>query len=64
MSAGDAVAELVADLGLPSRLRDVGIKQDQLAAIADEAAKNPVVQSNSRAITSAAEVLQILQAAW
>ena len=63
MSAGDAVAELIADLGLPSRLRDVGIKQDQLAAIAEEAAKNPVVQSNPRPITSA-DVIQLLQSAW
>ncbi len=64
MNAADAVAELIADLGLPGRLRDVGIKQEQLAAIADEAAKNPVVQSNPRPITSAADVLQILHAAW
>lgn len=64
LSAGDAVAELIADLGLPGRLRDVGIKQDQLSAIADEAAKNPVVLSNPRPITSATDVLQILRAAW
>ena len=38
LSAGDAVAELVADLGLPGRLRDVGIKEEQLTAIAEEAA--------------------------
>ncbi len=64
MSAGDAVAELVADLGLPSRLRDVGIKEELLAAIADEAAKHPVVLSNPRPIASPADVLQILRAAW
>ncbi len=63
-SAGDAVAELVADLGLPGRLRDVGIKEDQLSAIADEAARHPVVLSNPRPITGAADVLQILRAAW
>lgn len=60
----DAVAELVSDLGLPSRLRDVGIRQDQLMAIAEEAAKHPVVLSNPRPITGAADVLQILNAAW
>jgi maleylacetate reductase len=64
MSAGDAVAELIADLGLPRRLRDVGIKEDQLQAIADEAARHPVVLSNPRPITGAADVLQILRAAW
>ena len=64
LSAGDAVAELIADLGLPGRLRDVGIKEDQLPAIAEEAAKNPVVQSNPRPITGAADVMEILHAAW
>jgi alcohol dehydrogenase class IV len=64
LSAGDAVAELIADLGLPSRLRDVVIKQEQLHAIADEAAKHPIVQSNPRPITGPADVLEILRAAW
>jgi len=64
LSAGDAVAELIADLGLPARLRDVGIKEEQLSTIADEAAKNPVVLSNPRPIAGAADVLQILRAAW
>jgi maleylacetate reductase len=64
MSAGDAVAELISDLGLPARLRDVGIKEDQLPTIAEEAAKHPVVLSNPRPVTGPADVLQILRAAW
>ena len=64
LSAGDAVAELIADLGLPHRLRDVGIKKEQLTAIAEEAAKNPVVQSNPRPIAGAADLMEILRAAW
>jgi alcohol dehydrogenase class IV len=64
MSAGDAVAELIADLGLPGRLRDVGIKENQLQAIADEAAKHPVVLANPRPITGASDVMEILRAAW
>jgi len=60
----DAVAELIKDLGLPARLRDVGIKETQLASIAEEAAKNPVVLSNPRPITGAADVMEILSAAW
>jgi len=64
LNAGDAVAELIADLGLPGRLRDVGIKQEQLPAIAEEAAKNPVVQSNPRAITGPTDAMEILRAAW
>ena len=60
----DAVAELVKDLGLPSRLRDVGIQESQLEAIAEESAKHPVVLSNPRPITGAADVLEILRAAY
>jgi maleylacetate reductase len=60
----DAVAELIKDLGLPSRLRDVGITEAQLPAIAEEAAKHPTVLSNPRPITGTADVLEILRAAW
>ena len=60
----DAVAELIEDLGLPTRLRDVGIKEAQLQAIAEEAAKHPVVLSNPRPIAGTADVMEILRAAW
>jgi maleylacetate reductase len=64
MAAGDAVAELIADLGLPARLRDVGIREDQLQPIAEECARHPVVLTNPRPITSPADVRQILDSAW
>jgi alcohol dehydrogenase class IV len=65
MSAADAVAELLKDLGLPARLRDVGInKEPYLEAIAEEAAKHPTVLANPRAITGVADVMEILRAAW
>jgi maleylacetate reductase len=64
LSAGDAVAELISDLGLPSRLRDVGIKESDLDTIATEAATLPVVQSNPRPITGPADVMEILRSAW
>jgi alcohol dehydrogenase class IV len=64
MALGDAVSELIKDLGLPTRLRDVGIQETQLQAIADEAAKHPVVLSNPRPIAGAADVSQILRQAW
>src|ERR1043166_9410298 len=35
--AADVVAGLIADLGLPGRLRDVGVKPEQLDAIAEHA---------------------------
>jgi maleylacetate reductase len=64
MSAGDSVAELVSDLGLPSRLRDVGIRETDLQAIATEAATLPVVQSNPRPITGPGDIMEILRNAW
>jgi maleylacetate reductase len=64
MSAGDAVAELIADLGLPHRLRDVGIRKEQLPLIADLCAKHPVVRSNPRPITAPEDIGQILDQAW
>jgi len=60
----DAVAELIKDLGLPARLRDVGIKQDQLQAIADEAATHPTVLANPKPITGSGDIMEILRAAW
>jgi maleylacetate reductase len=64
MTAADAVAELVGDLALPSRLRDVGIERKSLDAIAQEAATHPVVRTNPREISSPAQVIQILEKAW
>jgi maleylacetate reductase len=64
LSAADAVAELVGDLGLPARLRDVGIRQDQLQLIAEECAGHPVVKSNPRDISTPADIRYILDMAW
>jgi maleylacetate reductase len=64
LSAADAVAELVGDLGLPARLRDVGIRQDQLQLIAEECAGHPVVKSNPRDISTPADIRHILDMAW
>lgn len=62
--AGDAVAELVRDLGQPHRLRDVGVKQEDLPALAEEAANHPVVLTNPRPITGPQDVMEILEPAW
>jgi alcohol dehydrogenase class IV len=51
-------------LGLPARLRDVGIKEDQLPAIAEEAAKHPTVLSNPKPIVGHGDTMEILRAAW
>jgi maleylacetate reductase len=62
--AADAVADLVARLGLPGRLRDVGVKPDQLDRIAAESMHDRYVPANPRRIDSPAVVRRILDAAW
>ncbi len=64
MEAADAVAELIADLGLPGRLRDVGVRQDQFEAIATGSVGNVFVSQNPRPITEPAQIGEILEMAW
>lgn len=63
-SAGEAVAALVASLGLPGSLRDVGVEKSQLPAIAERAAQHPVVRKNPRKIRGVDDVMEILELAW
>lgn len=62
--AADAVAALVRALGQPATLREAGVKREQLAAVATASMKNRWVLSNPRPIRSAADVMQLLEAAW
>jgi maleylacetate reductase len=61
--AADVVAALVADLGLPCCLTDVGIERAQFGAIAAHAMKENWLQSNPRPISDAAQIMEILNAA-
>ncbi len=66
-SDGDAeraVADLVAALGLPGRLRDVGVKEDQLDTIAELSLENFMVRANPRPLSEPAQVREILDMAW
>jgi maleylacetate reductase len=62
--AADAVAELIAGLGLPGRLRDVGVKPDQLDRIAEESMHDRWVHTNPRKIAGPSDVRALLEAAW
>jgi len=62
--AGDVVAELVASLGLPCRLRDTGVKQEQLERIAEGSMHDRWVHTNPRAIDGPQTVRALLDAAW
>jgi maleylacetate reductase len=62
--AADLVAGLIADLGLPSRLRDVGVKEEQLDRIAELSMHDRWIHTNPRKIDGPPVVRQILDAAW
>jgi maleylacetate reductase len=62
--AGDAVAQLVADLGLPATLQAVGVKAEQLDRIAEESMHDRWVHTNPRKIAGPTDVRALLDAAW
>ena len=65
IAAGDEVAKLVReDMGLPWRLRDVGVTEDDFDGIAADALEDIIVAGNPRQVTSTDEVIDLLRQAW
>lgn len=62
--AAGLVEQLVADLGLPRRLRDAGVSRDQFAAVAKHALHDPWTLANPRPIKDVCPVLELLEQAW
>ncbi len=62
--AGDAVAALIAGLGLPGTLRAAGVKLEQLDSIAVGSMHDRWVHTNPRKIDGPAAVRALLDAAW
>jgi alcohol dehydrogenase class IV len=62
-TAIEAVAQLVAELGLPQRLRDAGVPRASLPRLAALAAQSGTVRANPKPV-SAADAERILEAAW
>ena len=58
-----AVARLVERLGLPTRLRDCDVDEDDLDAVARMSQSSPAVQSNVRPVGEA-DARAILDDAW
>lgn len=63
-AAAGAIRSLVAHLGLPDRLRDIGVTRDKLEVIADRAMKDVFIGLNPRKISGAGEVLAFLEEIW
>ena len=64
LSAGDAVAALIASLGLPGTLRAAGVRADQLDAVAVGSMHDRWIHTNPRKIEGPATVRMLLDAAW
>ena len=62
--AADLVHSLVAALGLPTRLRDVGVKREQFREIAEHAMHDRYIPANPRKIDGPESVIEILEMAW
>jgi maleylacetate reductase len=62
--AADVVAALIAGLGLPTRLRDVGVKPEQLDPIAENSMHDRWIHTNPRKIDGPAVIRTLLDAAW
>ncbi|MBE0593967.1 MAG: iron-containing alcohol dehydrogenase, partial [Gemmatimonadales bacterium] len=60
----DALHALSRRLGLPARLRDIGVTRDSLAAMAEVSMDDWFVRDNPRNVRSAAELETLLADAW
>jgi maleylacetate reductase len=61
--AASALADLIADLGLPRRLADVGVGRNAYAAVAAKAMQDPLTRNNPRPVSSPADIEQVLDLA-
>jgi alcohol dehydrogenase class IV len=55
---------LIGQMHLPQRLRDVGVNEDDLPRLAQAALSSRTVQSNPKPIPDAAQIEEVLSAAW
>lgn len=64
MAAAQTVADLVERLRLPQRLREVGVREEQLPGLARAAFASRTVHNNPRPITDVSQIEALLRAAW
>jgi maleylacetate reductase len=58
------IDELARQMGLPRRLRDVGVPETDLPELAQLGYRNRNVQNNPRPVTDAGQIEQLLREAW
>jgi alcohol dehydrogenase class IV len=63
-AAAQKVAELTRRMNLPQRLRDVGVKESDLARLAQLGFQNRTVQNNPRPVSDPGQIEDLLREAW
>jgi alcohol dehydrogenase class IV len=63
-AAMEWIGELIERLGLPRRLREAGVGEAELPALAQLAFANPTVRSNPKPVADASQLEEVLRAAW
>ena len=63
-AAAQQIDEWVARMRLPARLREIGVEQQQIPALAQMAFASPTVQNNPRPIRDVAEIETLLRESW
>jgi len=63
-AAGEVLRQFILDLGLPVRLREVGIAKDELPAIAASWDGTGPIATNPRQVSGKEDLLEIFRLAW
>jgi maleylacetate reductase len=63
-SAADAIAALATAVGLPTRLRDLGVERACFAEVAKVSFEQGSIRTNPRPIDAPQDILEILELAW
>ena len=63
-TAADAIAALATAVGLPVRLRDLGVDRACFAEVAKVSFEQGSIRTNPRPISSPQDILEILELAW
>ena len=63
-AASGVVGDLIASLGMPTRLRDVDVRHDQFQEIAEASMHDRWIKTNPRKIDCPDQIVEILEMAW
>lgn len=60
----ESISAMIGRMGLSQRLRDVGVREEDLPGLAQVALSSRAVQNNPKPVTSTAQIEEVLRAAW